>query len=196
MNRKRWIGVGIVALVILLSGSALILASFSAMTSQMDSNSSLASSSGSQGAQPPLAGLETALYVSASARLKGALEAELIRSLQGRPEFGQIRLLKATTDRTDLPYLFVEVEPQDWLWTPVYARAGLKVSVAYSSDGDVSFRNTHPVQFFHEGDQPAVKRSGSYNFSDVSWGLISSPGYSDYLGRTVAAGIVNSLPGQ
>jgi hypothetical protein len=90
MKQKFWLGASLIVLVILLAGSALILASFSSMTSQLESNSQLASSSGSQNALPQLNNPKTILYVSANDRLKSALQAEFTRLLQGRPEFGQI----------------------------------------------------------------------------------------------------------
>lgn len=195
MKQRRWIVVAVIVLAFLLLGGAFILVNFSAMTSHLENNSSLASSGGSAEAGPQN-NASTAIYVSGDARLRQALQAELARLLKGRAEYGEIRVLKALTDRTDLPYLFVEIQPQELLWTPIYAKAGLKVSLAYASDGDVSFRLTQPVQFFHEGDRPAVKRSGSYTFSDESWGLISSPGYTDYLARTIAGAIAKSLERQ
>src|SRR5512140_917616 len=138
MKQRRWIVAAVIVLAVLLSGSAFILANFSAMSSHTEHNSTLASADGSQ----PWNSAQTALYVSGSEQMKRALQAELARLLQGRAEYGEIRVLKALTDRTDLPYLFVEVQPQELLWTPVYARAGLKVNLAYASDGDISFRLT------------------------------------------------------
>ena len=196
MNQKRWIGVAIIILVVLLSGFALILVNFSSMTSQLEHNSQMVSSSGSQNALPQLNNSKTALYVNANDRLKNALQIEVTRLLQGRPEFGQIEVVESLENNAGLPLLVVEVEPQDLLWTPIYARAALKVNVAYASDGDVSFRQTVPVEFKHTTDQLTVKRSGIYTFNDASWGLISNPGYMNYLGRVIAAAIANDLQGQ
>jgi len=196
MKQKFWIGASLIVLVILLAGSALILASFSSMTSRLESSSQLATSTGSQNTLTQLKNPETTLYVSANSRLKSALQAELTRLLQGRPEFGQIRVIESAPDQAGLPLLWIEVEPNDILWTPFYARAALKVNVGYASDGDVSFRQTTPAEFKHTGDQLTVKRSGSYAFSDASWGLISNPGYMDYLGRVIAGAIVADLQAQ
>jgi hypothetical protein len=102
-------------------------------------------------------------------------------------------VVETLSDNAGLPLLFIEVEPQDLLWTPIYARAGLKVNVSYASDGDVSFRQTQPVEFKHTSEQLTVKRSGIYTFSDASWGLISNPGYMDYLGRVIAGAIATDL---
>ncbi len=188
MKQKRWIVAAAIVLAFLLLGGAFILGSFSAMKSELANNSSLASSGGSAENNA-----STAVYVSGDERLRQAVQNELARLLQGKAAYGEIRVLKALTDRTDLPYLFVEIQPQEMFWTPFYAKAALVVNVAYSSDGDVTFRHTSPVVFFHEGEQTFLKRSGTYTFSDASWGLISQPGYMDYLGRTIAAAIVKSL---
>jgi len=195
MNKKRWLGVTIVIFVMLLSGFALILVSFSSMTSQLEHNSQMVSSSGGQNALPQLNQPMTALYVNANNRLKNVLQTEVTRLLQGQPEFGQIEVVESPEDNGGLPLPVVEVEPQDMLWTPLYARAVLTVNVAYASDGDVSFRKTVPVEFKHTTDQLTVKRSGIYTFNDASWGLISNPGYIKYLGGVIATAIANDLQG-
>ena len=186
----------LIILVILLSGFALILVNFSSMTSELEQNSQMASSSSGQNAQPQLNNPKTALYVNANDRLKRALQTEVTRRLQGQPEFGQIEVVESLEDNAGLPLLVIEVEPQDLSWTPFYARAVLKVNVAYASDGDVSFRQTVPVEFKHTTDQLTVKRSGIYTFNDASWGLITNPGYMNYLGKAVATGIAKDLRGQ
>ncbi len=196
MNTKRWIvGIGI-AVVILLSAPALFLANFSAMSSQMSHQSSLASSSTAGQVDEPIQSAKTMIFVSGEKRLAQSLEKQIAGQLQGKPQFGQLQHLPNLVDKADSPYLLIEIEPQAYFWTPVYARSTMKVTVSYASDGDVSFRLSQPTEFKHSGDQPDKQMSGIYTFSDVSWGLISNPGYQDYLAREMARPIAADLIGQ
>lgn len=194
MNLKRWIipGIGI-ALVIALSASAFILVNFSAMSSQMAHDSTLVSSAGTTQSIQPINPTKTGLLVTGENRLAGALQNQIIHQLQSNPAIGQFQVFNGSIDRVNYPVLLIEIEAEELLWTPMYARAILKVYVSYASDGDISFRLNQPAYFQYTGDQPAIKQSGVYAISDISWGIISSPGYINYISREIAQFIVADL---
>jgi hypothetical protein len=196
MKSKRWIILVAVIGLIALTAPALILANFSSMTSQMEHNSSLATSTGSIDPAQPIYPQMTGLVVTGDERLAAALRDQIVRQLQGSPAFGQIQVLSGIVERVDFPILLIEITQKEILWTPIYARANLQINLAYASNGDISFRLTRPTEFKQTGSETSIQRSGQYTFSDVSWGIISSPGYIDYLAREIVRPISNDLRGK
>jgi len=190
MKQKRWIVLIVLALVVVLLGFALILVDFKAMQSQMTRNSSIAASHDeNQTTTPQLTPDKTGLFISGDDQLVNALQRELTHLLGGQIQFGEIVLVDGMSDKADYPLLFVTLDKQDITWSPVYARAELEVTVSYASNGDVSFRHTTPVEFKHTSDQQLMMINGQYSFADTSWGLISNPGYVNYLAKEIAKAI-------
>lgn len=194
MKQKRWIVLIVIALVVVLLGSALILVDFKAMQSQMTRNSSIATSHyEDQTTTTQLTADQTGLFVSGDDKLARALQRELTHLLGGQIQFGEIVLVDGMSDKAEYPLLFVTLDKQDITWSPVYAHAELEVTVSYASKGDVSFRHTTPVEFKHTSDQPSMMISGQYSLADTSWGLISNPGYVNYLAKEIAKAISEDL---
>ncbi len=196
MKQNRLTVIIVIAFVIVGLAAAFGLLSFRAINSQTGRDSSIATGGG--GAQPgqmKAAAATTALYVSGSDPLGKALAAELTRQLQQAPEFGQVQTLGASVDKAEYPLVYVEVSSQDVLWTPFYGRANLTINVAYAENGDISFRHTQPTEFHFENEAPSIKRSGKYTFTDVSWGVMSLPGYHEFLAYQVAQAILADLKG-
>ncbi len=183
----------VIVLVIVLSGSALILGNFSAMKSTIAQNSSGASSNGGDGAALNRSPDKTGLFVGGESKLASALQQALTQKLSGQVFTGQIVPVDGASDTADHPLLFVSIDQQNITWTPVYARADLEVSIFYATDGDVSFRHSQPPEFKMTSNQPALKMNGKYSFTDSSWGLISNPGYVTYLAGEVAKAILTNI---
>jgi hypothetical protein len=197
MKSKHWIILGVgLALLVALTAPALILVNFSAMSNHMEHDSMLASSKGGDQSNQPINPAKTGLVVIGEDRLARALQNQITSNLQSNPAFGQFQPINSIVEKADYPILLIEIAPQEIFWTPIYARANLKVSVSYASDGDVSFRLHQPTEFKNFSDQPTLKQSGHYTFSDVSWGIISSPGYMNYLAREIARPIAADLKKQ
>ncbi len=193
MKQKRWIVLIVVVLIFALSGAALILGNFSSMKSELARNSSMATSSGSNGPAVQISADKTGLFVGGRDGLSRALQQEVTRALGGQVQFGEIVAVDGSSDKAEYPLLFVTIEKQDITWTPVYARANLEITVSYASNGDVSFRHTSPTEFKHTDGQPSQMSNGKYSFTDVSYGLISSPGYTTYLAKEVVKAIAADL---
>ena len=193
MKQKHWIVLIVVVLVFALSGAALILANFSAMKSQLARDSSMASSTGSGEPVAQISPDKTGLFISGDNKLVHALQRELTHLLGGQIQFGEIVLVDGMSDKAEYPLLFVTLDKQDITWSPVYAHAELEVTISYASNGDVSFRHTTPLEFKHPSDQPAMMSNGQYSLADTSWGLISNPGYVNYLAKVIAKAISADL---
>ncbi len=193
MKQKTLIIVLVIVLIFVLSGSALILANFSAMNSNIAQNSTVASSTGAPETELVRSPDKTGLFVAGGSKLSAALQQALTQKLTGQVVTGEIVALDGYSDKAAFPFLFVSIDQQNITWTPVYARAVLKVSIYYSTDGDVSFRHTQPPEFKQVGDQKALKMDGTYNFTDTSWGIMSNPGYVNYLAREIAKAISTNI---
>ncbi|MGE5603971.1 MAG: hypothetical protein ACM30E_13050, partial [Nitrososphaerales archaeon] len=83
-------------------------------------------------------------------------------------------------------------------WTPFYARSQLHVHVAYASNGDTSFDDNSETTHFagSAGDPPTVQFLASYSLADVTWGLVSQPGYQAYLAEQIASRVKGSITEQ
>ncbi len=193
MKQKTLIIVLVIVLIFVLSGSALILANFSAMNSNIAQNSTVASSTGAPETELVRSPDKTGLFVAGGSKLSAALQQALTQKLTGQVVTGEIVPVDGTSDKADYPLLFVSIDEQNITWTPVYAKAALKVSIFYATDGDVSFRHSQPPGFKSTSNQPALKMNGTYSFADASWGLISSPGYVNYLAGEIAKAITTNI---
>lgn len=92
--------------------------------------------------------------------------------------------------------LVVTLKQRCGFWPPVYAHTSLQFEAAYASNGDVSFRESEPTQFHSAGDQAVGQYEGHYQLTDRSWGVMSLPGYRDYLARQVAVTLLTSMQEQ
>ncbi len=193
MKQKTLLVLLVIVLVIVFSGSALILANFSAMRSNIAQNSSVASSNGGDETALNRSPDKTGLFVEGESKLAAALHQALTKKLSGQVVTGEIVAVDGTSDKLDYPLLFVSIDQPNITWTPVNARAEVNVSIFYSTDGDVSFRHSQPPGFKMTTDQPTLKMDGTYSFTDESWGLISNPGYVNYLAGEIAKAIATNI---
>ncbi len=175
--------------------SFFLLGNFRLMKGQTANNSSVAS-----GYNPPNSGEEwsftphtTSLYISGDGRIESRLREKIMRSLKTQPNIGLVESLYTLTTQADHPLLLVKVTGQEYFWTPFYAHAAYKVDVGYASNGDLSFWGNDPPHFFNRTDQPALQLKGNYAIADKSWGILSAPGYNDYLASQIAEMVMSSL---
>ncbi len=196
MNPQRrtiaWAGA---ALLVVLAALAFNLISFNVMSSRMQRDSSLVSIGAGPDDQPFQPDL-TGLAVEGNGRLESPLQKQMAKNLEGQPGFGAIQPVDEPAGPAGRPMLLVRVEPRTLLWTPFYSRADLQVTVLYDSEGDLSsLMGDSAVVKSSEGKR-IIQRKGDFTFTDVSWGLISKPGYTDYLAREIAKQIAAELKAQ
>ena len=91
------------------------------------------------------------------------------------------------TDATGRPILVVKVVEDRATWTPVYSTSSLRVSVAYASDGDVTWAERQPVVM--PSGVRTVRAEGSVTVDDESRGLYSRPAYRRHLGEAAGSEI-------
>ena len=178
-------------------GILLFWVSFRTISSQSTVNSEVAASRGN--AEVPLdpASLSTpSLVVEGDGSLEKAVRSEFARLSRDQSGPVQVKLLDTLADAANSPIVVVTVKQQSGFWTPFYSRSNLEVEVAYASDGDLSFRGSEPVQFRTTEDQPSIRYAGHYSAADVSWGIMSLPGYRDFLAHQIASIVLTSLQDQ
>jgi hypothetical protein len=183
-----WIVFGVAGL-----GVLLFLISFRIIRSQSTVNSGVVASRQNPQTSPvAFSQLATQLVVEGDDPLAHALRAELMRLANSDKTPGQFTFASTQDEAAQSPLLVVTLKQQSGYWTPIYARTDLQVEAAYASNGDVSFRESEPTQFHSSGDQAVRQYEGHYQLTNASWGVMSLPGYRDYLAYQVAVTLLTS----
>jgi hypothetical protein len=187
-------GIGITLLVIGLLAASFFLMSYHATSSQTTQNSQVASTSGSgiENQNKLAAQLVTNVVVTGSSRLETSLKADLASLLPELAGLGGVNFVDSSNIPANAPLLYVQVKEQNVRWTPVYSTAALQVVVSYAENGDVSFKDQEPTHF----QAGSFQFKGTYNLEDVSWGLMSLPGYQDYLAQNAAHTVSDGVQSQ
>jgi hypothetical protein len=194
MNKWLWI-----LIVILLLGAltaAFLFMDFQAVNSNTAADSQVSSFRiGLEQSEPPAPFPTLALYYQKESIFQETFGQSLENKLYSIPGLNQIVTLNEAVDRDDNPLLIVEFDKVDITWTPISGKASVEVTVAFASDGDVSFRHTTPVHF-DDGDSPSLKIKGDLQIKDETRGLISRVAYQQYLEESVGQAIVDLLEAQ
>jgi len=193
-GKMKKYGILITLLVIGLVAASFFLMSFHATSSQTTQNNSVASSNSGRISQNPnnLIPITTNVVVVGSSHLDSALRSDLINSLPGAAGLGQVNFVDPANIPANSPLLYVQVKEQNVRWTPVYSTAALQVVVAYSQNGDVSFKDDDPTHF----QAGIMQFQGNYRLEDTSGGLMSLPGYEDFLAQNMADTVLKSVQDQ
>jgi hypothetical protein len=126
----------------------------------------------------------------------------LVRALQkalteqiDKVGMGQIEWEQKLEPKYPNPALVVKVDSPSRVWTPVFAISQFSVQAGYATNGDTTFMaaldKTQP--YIRSSDPSVVNLYTEYEVSDRSLGLISRPGYDQYLADYLAQGIVQAL---
>ncbi len=187
-----WVILGVAGL-----GILFFLVSFRIISSQSAVNSEVGASRQNTEASPvALTQLATQLVVEGDDPLARAIRSEIMRLGKNNKTPSQVNFASASGDTAQSPLLVVTLKQQSGFWTPVYAHTALEVEAAYASNGNVSFRESEPTQFHSAGDQPVLQYEGHYHLTDSSWGVMSLPGYRDYLAHQIAVTLITNLQEQ
>lgn len=87
--------------------------------------------------------------------------------------------------------LRVAIADDGTTWTPIYSGGQMSVSMAYASDGDLSWAGKTPVVM--PGGQPVVRLEGTVNVDSSSSGLISRRAYRRHLGEQAGAELAKAI---
>jgi hypothetical protein len=193
--KTRWIF--IVAAILIVFGAALFLLDFRLISSQSNENSVATSiKGGNLIIEPSDTPAVTGLFVDGKGLVKNAVQAQAKHLLQSQAGFGEISDLNAIADKMDISVLYIDMNPEQFFWTPFYARSTYRATVAYANNGDISFRKQESPHFESSGDQPVLQIQASLTLSDTSYGVMSLPGYENYIAGKLADWAVDSLKAQ
>lgn len=185
---------GFILLAVLAIGLAAFLClDFRLATSGNHVSSQVASGSNA-GAREALrsgAGATLYLHVEGGDALAKSLEAGLVRHPALRRYFTNVERVGDPDVVKDGSVLVVEPVERGVRWTPVFGKATVAATVAFSSNGDLSWRDGGAFRF--TSGEPAVMSEGTYTITDETAGLLSLPAYEAHLGERLAEAIGKSL---
>ena len=127
-------------------------------------------------------------------------EGPLVRALQNaltkkidEAGLGQIELSQELEPAYPNPVLIVKVGTPRPIWTPFFGLSQVPLHAGYTSDGDSTFME--PIEKTHTsvGKPDVAFMYAEYEVNDLSLGLISRPGYHQYLADYFAEEIVAAL---
>lgn len=127
-------------------------------------------------------------------------EGPLVRALQkalteqmGKAGMGEIDLLQELEPVYQNPVLVVKVGEPTPIWTPIFAMSQFSVHAGYASDGDSTFMEGVEETHTSVAKKDVSNMYAEYEVNDLSWGLISRPGYHQFLADYLAQEIVTVL---
>ncbi len=171
---------------LLVLGAAFYGLNFRLMRSRLAQQTTASAARSGEGSILAQAQAPTDLRVSAEGRLANFLSSQLVQSAGDTPNLGQIQVLAQPVGSSGRPLMVVKVTGQRVEWTPFYAKAALNVEVSYATYGDLSFADQQITRFTTSSGQPVAQYKANYDLADISWGIISYPGYHQYLAIQIA----------
>lgn len=127
-----------------------------------------------------------------SASLRQQLEAGLKRSML----CSGVEVIDKYDEQMANASIVVTTKDAADFYTPVYSTATLQVRLFYSSNGDLSLIRTGQFVFGRlegEAPQPVVQSKQVIALADRTFGIVSYPGYYDYLASQAAEAVINHL---
>jgi hypothetical protein len=190
---NKWLWISIVIILLGAITAAFFFMDFQAVNSNTATDSQVSSFRiGLEQGAPPPPFSTLALYAQEERIFQENFKQSLVDDLQVIPGLNQLETLSEAVDQYENPLLMVEFEKVDITWTPISGNATIEITVAFATDGDVSFRHTTPVHF-DDGDSPSLKIKGDIQIQDETRGLISRVAYHKYLEESVSQAIADLL---
>lgn len=108
---------------------------------------------------------------------------------------GQIELEQELKPSYPNPVLLVTVARSSLNWTPFLAMSQFSIQAGYATNGDTTFMDSldKTLPYIRNPDPSAVNLYTEYEGNDRSFGLISRPGYHQFLADYLAQEIVAVL---
>jgi len=127
-------------------------------------------------------------------------EGPLVRALQkalteqmGKAGIGESDLVKKLEPVYQNPVLVVKVGKPSPIWTPFFAMSQISVHAGYASNGDYTFMEGVEKTHTSVGKKDVANMYAEYEVNDRSFGLVSRPGYHQFLADYLAQEIVTVL---
>lgn len=129
-------------------------------------------------------------------------EGPLVQALQNalmkkwdRGRMGQLEVAQERRSPYPNPILLVKVGGPDIVWTPFFAICQFSIHAGYATNGDPNFMESVDVTQIHirSSDPSVVNLYNEYEGQDRSFGLISRPGYHQYLADYFAEQMIEAM---
>lgn len=124
--------------------------------------------------------------------LVSALQKALTEQL-GNAGIGKIDLVQELEPEVQNPILVVKVGKPGPFWTPFFAMGKFSVHVGYASNGDSTFMEDVEKTHISIGKKDVANMYAEFDVNDRSFGLISRPGYHQFLADYLVQDIVTAL---
>lgn len=124
-------------------------------------------------------------------------EGPMVRALQkalteqmDNAGMGEIELVQELDPVYQNPALVVKVGNPSPVWTPFFAMSQFSIHAGYASDGDFTFMESAEETHTSVAKMDVANMYAEYEVNDRSWGMISRPGYHQFLADYFAQEIV------
>lgn len=131
------------------------------------------------------------VVISGDGRLADALRGSLAEQIR-KASLGEVEVVRELKPDFPNPVLVVEVDQPGMFWTPFFATTQFPIHAGYASNGDTSFVSDTPA-IYNNVDGPVLTLSADYQMSDRSYGLMSYPGYHQFLADYLAQSITETV---
>jgi len=118
---------------------------------------------------------------------------EALMEQMNKAGIGEIELVQELEPMYQNPVLVVKVRKPGPIWTPFFAISQFSVHAGYASNGDSTFMEGVEKTHTSVGKKDVANMYAEYDVNDLSFGLISRPGYHRFLANYLAQEIVTVL---
>ena len=188
-NKRLWIFLG----GILLIGAAFLLLDFRVAASNTQTEKLIFTTDMGNNMPVPMQRRDKiSIVVVGEGPLVHALQKALTEQM-GKAGMGEIDLVLGLETVYQNPVLVVKVGKPGPIWTPFFAMSQFSIHAAYGSDGDSTFMEGVEKTHTSIAKKDVSNMYAEYEVNDRSWGLISRPGYHQFLADYLAQEIVAVL---
>jgi len=124
--------------------------------------------------------------------LVSALQKALTEQMD-KAGLGEIDLVQEFEPVYQNPVLVIKVGKPGPIWTPFFAMSQFSIHAGYASNGDSTFMDVIEKTHTSIGKKDVANMYAEYEVNDHSFGLVSRPGYHQFLADYLAQEIVTVL---
>ncbi len=184
-NKRFWILLGGIVLI----SAAFLLLNFRVAASNNQINTVVMTTK-MEGNYPDPQNDKISIALVGEGPLVGALQ-EALTEKMNKAGMGQIELVQERKPAYPNPILVVKVGRPGLIWTPFFAMSQFSIHAGFTSYGDATYVDA--VEKTKTSVGKPANLYAEYEGKDLSWGLISRPGYHQYLADYFAQQIVEAL---
>jgi len=188
-NKRLWILLGGIALI----GAAFLLLNFRVAASNTQVDKLIFTTDMGDNLPIPMQRRDKiSIVMVGEGPLVGALRNSLTKQMD-TIGMGEIELVEEFEAVYQNPVLVVKVNKSGPIWTPFFAMGKYSVHAGYASNGDSTFMKLAEETHTSVGKVDVANMYAEFDVNDRSLGLISRPGYHQYLADYLTQEIVQAL---